>query len=178
MFQMGGGFPAFPRGGIFSPDEHPRLCWILLDTANEACCNNAELVVMFSGYYYCHFGHAPHHCHHNAVTTTITTSQGALNMTLADIHFPSLIIWVQGPIAIPKIVESPAIINHCSKIQDKIKLRKSDHININGHPGACNHAVPSHRRQSRVKQSSVWWRRMSGTGQHTNGTRHGQGDKK
>ena len=25
----GGGFSAFPRGGIFSPDEHPRLCWIL-----------------------------------------------------------------------------------------------------------------------------------------------------
>ena len=90
----GGGFSAFPRGGIFSPDEHPRLCWILLDTANEACCNNAELVVMvvmFSGYY-CHFGHGPHHCHHNAVTNTTTTSQGALNMTLVDNHFPSLIL--------------------------------------------------------------------------------------
>ena len=118
----GGGFSAFPRGGIFSPDEHQRLCWILLDTANEACCNNAELVivVMFSGYY-CHFGHGPHHCHHNAVTTT-TTSQGALNMTLVDNHFRSLILLGSKVfIAIPKIVESQAIINHCSK-KSKTKL--------------------------------------------------------
>ena len=79
------------------------------------------------------------------------------------------------PIAIPKIVESPAIVNHCSKIQDKIKLRKSEHSNVNVWT-PCNHAVPSHRRQSRVKQSSVWWRTMSA--QHTNGTSNGQGDKK
>ena len=53
----------------------------MLDTANIACCNTAELVavvalvVMFSGYYItATLVTLRTHCHHNAVTTITSTS--------------------------------------------------------------------------------------------------------